>query len=123
MSDLEKTFLQQLKLLLIRGIISLMVVFIGFIAIEWLRNRDYRQAVRVNIENIEKKLDTNLFDLYIAGINDLIQSNYELIEKDTNHNKEQIKLLQKENEEIREELMSIIKQVDFKARGMTANKL
>jgi len=73
-------------------------------------------------EDIDKKLDTELFDAYLVGINKLIQSNYDIIYKDTNYNKEQIELLRAENKEIRDDIKAIVRQVDFKTRGQPLAK-
>jgi len=73
-------------------------------------------------EDIDKKLDTELFDMYIVGINKLIQSNYELTKKDTDYTKEQILLLRAENKVIRDDIKEIVKQVDFKTRGNLTKK-
>lgn len=68
-------------------------------------------------KEIEKKLDTELFDMYIAGINKLIDSNHELIKANIDNNKEQIELLKIENKELRDDIKLIVKQIDFKVRG------
>jgi len=72
-------------------------------------------------KDIEKKLDTELFDMYIGGINKLIDSNYEIINGYTNYNKEQIEFLRTENKEIRDDIKLIVRQIDFKTRGDQAS--
>lgn len=72
-------------------------------------------------KDIDKKLDTELFDMYIVGINKLIDSNCKIIKAYADYNKEQIELLRAENKEIREDVKLIIRQMDFKTRGNLTN--
>ena len=129
MSDKESEFLRQFKLTLVRGGVSLLILLIGWFGADWLLGRDSRQTVKANAKSIEvlmngidKKLDTELFDMYIGGINKLVQSNYELSKKDTDYNKEQIEQLESENKELRNDIKEIVKQIDFKTRGVSLTK-
>ena len=72
-------------------------------------------------KDIEKKLDTELFDVYIVGINKLIQSNYDLIERDTENNKEQIEQLRASNKEIRDDIKTLARESGFQTRGIKLN--
>ena len=61
-------------------------------------------------KDIDKKLDIELFDAYLVGINKLIESNYDLINRDTEDNKEQIELLRVSNREIRDDIKILAKE-------------
>ena len=72
-------------------------------------------------KDIDKKLDTELFEAYLIGINKLIQSNYDLIERDTGDNKEQIELLRASNKEIRDDIKILVKESGLRTRGIKFN--
>ena len=129
MSEQEKEFLKQFKLTLIRGGISLFVLLIAQFGGDWLMGRDSRQTVKANTKNIElltkgidEKLDVTLFDAYLVGINKLVQSNNEIIKNQSKYNKEQIERLELENKEIKNDIKQIVKEIDFKTRGVDLTK-
>jgi len=78
-------------------------------------------TLKQHSSDINKKLDTELFDAYLIGINKLIESNYGLIEKDTEDNKEQIELLRASNKEIRDDIKTLARELGFQTRGIKLN--
>ena len=75
-------------------------------------------TLKQNSKDIDKKLDTELFDMYLIGINKLSESNYSLIKSYTENNKEQIELLRASNKEIRDDIKILVKESGLRTRGI-----
>jgi len=93
------------------------IAVICFVSFYFTANATLKQ----HSKDIEKKLDVELFDMYIIGINKLIESNYDIIEKDTEDNKEHIELLRESNKEIRNDIKTLARELGFKTRGIKLN--